>query len=128
MLFLFEFLCVAPTWVCCMCQFVLTAVQLGMYASPRYVTIPTPPTHPPQPKGMCVCVQLGMCASLRYVTIPTPPTHPPQPKGMCVCVQLGMYASPRYVTIPTPPTHPPQRYVCVHVRTDESPKTRCVYR
>ena len=91
------------------------------------------PTHPPTlPKGMCVCVcvQLGMYASPRYVTIPSPPTHPPNPKVcVCVCVQLGMYASPRYVTIPTPPTHPPtthptQRYVC----TDESPKTRCVYR
>ena len=35
---------------------------------------------------VCVCVQLGMYASPRYVTIPTPPTHPPptQPKGMCV--------------------------------------------
>ena len=95
----------------------------GMLPSP-----PHPPTHP-QPKGMCVCVQLGMCASLRYVTIPTPPTHPPQPKGMCVCVcswecmqVQGMLPSP-----PHPPTHPPQRYVCVHVCTDESPKnTLCV--
>ena len=102
---------------------------------------PTRPTHPPQPKGMCVCVQLGMYASPRYVTISTPPTHPPQPKGMCVyswecmqvqgmlpspphpptptqryvcvCVQLGMYASPRYVTIPDP-THPnPKVCVCI---------------
>ena len=110
---------------------VCVCVQLGMYASPRYVTIPSPPTHPPTlQRYVCVCVQLGMYASPRYVTIPSPPTHPPNPKVcVCVCVQLGMYASPRYVTIPTPPTHPPtthptQRYVC----TDESPKTRCVYR
>ena len=64
-----------PTKVCvCVC------VQLGMYASPRYVTIPSPPTHPTQRYVW------GMYASPRYVTIPTPPTHPPptQPKGMCV--------------------------------------------
>ena len=101
---------------------VCVCVQLGMYASPRYVTIPTPPTHP-NPK-VCVCVQLGMYGSPRYVTIPTPPTHP-NPK-VCVCVQLGMCASPRYVTIPTPPTH--RKGMCVCVCTDESPKTRCVYR
>ena len=131
MLFLFEFLCVAPTWVCCICQFVLTAVcPVGNVCKSKVCYHPHP-THPPTPtqRYVCVCVQLGMCASLRYVTIPHPthpPTHP-NPK-VCVCVQLGMYASPRYVTIPTPPTHPPQRYVCVHVCTDESPKTRCVYR
>ena len=38
-------------WYACVC------VQLGMYASPRYVTIPTPPTHPPttHPTQRYVC-------------------------------------------------------------------------
>ena len=115
---LFAFLCVAPTWVCCMYQFVLTVVyfvcvQLGMYASPRYVTIPTP-THPPQPKGMCVCVCVQWeCMQVQgMLPIPTPPTHPNPKVCVCVysweCMQVqGMLPSP-----PHPPT-PTQRYVCV---------------
>ena len=81
------------------------------------------------PKGMCVCTVGSVCKSKVCHHPPTLPTHPPQPKGMCVCVQLGVYASPRYVTIhpPHPPTHPNPK-VCVCVCTDESPKTRCVYR
>ena len=94
----------------CASLFLQLCVQLGMYASPRYVTIPTPPTHPPQPKGMCVCVQLGMCASLRYVTIPT---HPPQPKGMCVCA-VGNVCKSKVCYHPHP-THPPTPKVCVCV-------------
>ena len=163
---------------------VCVCVQLGMYASPRYVTIPTPHTHPPQPKDMCVCVRAvgNVCKSKvcyhphpTHPPTPTPkvcvctvgnvckskvcyhphPTHPPQPKGMCVysweCMQVqGMLPSPPHTHPPTPtqryvcacswecmqvqgmlpsPPHPPtptQRYVCVC--TDESPKTRCVYR
>ena len=75
------------------------------------------PTPPNLQRYVCVCVQLGMSASPRYVTIPTPPTHPAYSlqRYVCVCVQLGMYASPRYVTIPTPPTHPPNPKVCVCV-------------
>ena len=114
---------------------VCVCVQLAMYAIPRYVTIPTPPTHPNPKMCVCVCVQLGMYASPRYVTIPT------QPKGMRVCTVGNVCKSKvcyhphhpqRYVCVyswecmqvqgmlPSPPhTHPPtptQRYVCVCVR------------
>ena len=67
----------------CVCVYSWECTQVqGMLPSPTH-----PPTHP-NPK-VCVCVQLGMYASPRYVTIPTPPTHPPQPKGMRVCVQMS---------------------------------------
>ena len=82
-------------------------VQLGMYASPRYV-IPSPPHpfHPPtHPPKVCVCVQLGMH--------PSPP-HPPTPtqRYVCVCTVGNVCNSKVCYTIPTPPT-PTQRYVRV---------------
>ena len=43
----------------CASLFLQLCVQLGMYASPRYVTIPTPPTHPPQ-RYVCVCMCVQM--------------------------------------------------------------------
>ena len=60
-------------------RYVCVCVQLGMYASPRYVTIPTPPTqppthHPPNPK-VCVyrwvpkntlCVQMSQICVCRW--------------------------------------------------------------
>ena len=106
----------AYSWECMQVQGMLPSPpQLGMYASPRYVTMPSSPTHPPNPKVcVCVCVQLGMYASPRYVIIPTPPTHPPptQPKGMCV--QMS-----------------PQKHVVCTVESDLCTQMRlleCVYR
>ena len=130
-------------------RYVCVCVQLGMYASPRSVTIPTPPTHPDPNVCVCVCVQLGMYASATYVNIPHPthppthlfgnvckskvcyhphPTHPPQPKGMCVCT-VGNVCKSKVCYHPHP-THPPTPkvvYVCVQmspqkhvVCTDES--------
>ena len=97
-------------------RYVCVCVQLGMYASPRYVTIPT---HPPNPK-VCVCVRTvgNVCKS--KVCYHPQPTHPPtQPKGMCVCVRtVGNVCKSKvcYHPHPThPPTHhPPNPKVCVY--------------
>ena len=80
----------------CVCSWECMQVQ-GM--------LPSPP-HPPTPTQRYVCVQLGMCASPRYVTIPTPPTHPPQRYVcMCVyrwvpkntlCVQMSQICVRRW--------------------------------
>ena len=66
---------------------------------------PTHPPNPKVCVCVCVCVQLGMYASPRYVTIPTPPTHhPPNPK-VCVyrwvpkntlCVQMSQICVRRW--------------------------------
>ena len=100
---------------------ILCAPCVGMYASPRYVTIPTPPTHPPQPKGMCVCAYSWECMQVQGMlpSPPHPPTHP-NPK-VCVCVRTVGNACKFKVCCHPFPTHPPtptQNYVCVC--TDES--------
>ena len=100
-------------------RYVCVCVQLGMYASPRYVTIPTPPTHPPNPK-VCVCVRTvgNVCKS--KVCYHPHPTHPPtQPKGMCVCVRTVGNVCKSKVCYHPQPTHPPTHptKVCVCVRT-----------
>ena len=104
-----------------------------MYASPRYVTIPTPPTHPPQPnphqpKGMCVCVCTvgNVCKSKvcyhphpHPPPHPTPPTHPNPKVYVCVCVYSWEYVCKSQGMLPSPP-HPPTPPKCVCVCTVEN--------
>ena len=80
------------------------------------------------PKGMCVCVQLGVYASPRYVTIhpPRPPTHP-NPK-VCVCVYSWECMQVQGMLPSTHPTHPPtptQRYACVCVQMSPQKHVVC---
>ena len=92
-------------------------VQLGMFASPRYGTIPTPhtPTHPDPKVRVCVCACSWECMQVQGM-LPTPPHTPthPNPKA-CVCTAGNVCKSKVcYHPHPTNPPTPTQRYVCVY--------------
>ena len=96
-------------------------VQLGMYASPRYVTIPTPPTHTNPKVCVCVCAYSWECMQVEgMLPIPTPPLckskvcyHPhPTQRYVCVCT-VGNVCKSKVCYHPIP-THPPQpKGMCV---------------
>ena len=95
----------------------------GMLPSP-----PHPPTHPNPKVCVCVCTIGNVCKS--KVCYHPHPTHPPTPTQRYVCVCAVGNVCKSKVCYHPHPTHPPtpKVCVCVHVCTDESPKTRCVYR
>ena len=103
----------------CASLFLQLCVQLGMYASPRYVTIPTPPTHPtPTQRYVCVCTIGNVCKSkVCYHPPPHPPTHPNPKVCVCVCSWECMQVQGMLPSPPHPPTHPKSMCVCA-----------CVYR